>query len=486
MRTRVSYKVILAALAAVMLIFCAVGAGDGERGAVLGLESGSLELREGEAVPTDGGPKLYVELRDLTFANVLTPEGFELSNLPTGVAVANVIRESDTRCVLLLSGTPSEGLNPVRLGLTVRASQFSGEGVGDVTAESALTVRVEPAASDIDEPGGGDEDAPAQNNSGGGWKKFLYVAAGVLIFAAAAFAALVILMKTTPKGKKRVTAGSAPEENLEEDMPAGENENAAPLESVEDTASVSSLTIGKFRNIGGRKSQQDSIGAYPLDGGAGVLAVVADGMGGLTGGDEVSRGIVMSMLRQAGRLRPEHMDGVLPAMIGAVNGEINREIGPEGIYRRGSTVVAALVRNGAFNWVSVGDSRIYLYRGGGVIQLNQEHTYGAELMRRVINGEMSASEAATDPHRGSLTSFIGMGKLKYVDASARRIALEPGDRLLLMTDGVFSGLSDVDIGRVIAASGDARQCAEALERAVLELRDPAQDNFSAIIIGYEG
>ncbi len=76
-----------------------------------------------------------------------------------------------------------------------------------------------------------------------------------------------------------------------------------------------------------------------------------------------------------------------------------------------------------------------------------------------------------------------MGRLKYVDSSRRKICLMRGDRIILMTDGVFNNLSEKAMADIIMRNPDVNNAAAELEKKVLLLNDPAQDNFSAVILG---
>ncbi len=295
---------------------------------------------------------------------------------------------------------------------------------------------------------------------------------GVLAALAVVAAALLLLLKH--RGRRRtddgVTCSNMPQTGAEETGDAME------------TPQLPAVQIAKFHNIGRRSGQQDSLGVAGLS--DGVLAVVADGMGGLASGDEVSQCVVASMLKEAVELAPGQMDGALGGMVQRVNEAVNALLGPERIYRSGSTMVAVLVRDGFFHWASVGDSRIYLYRGGRIFQLNQEHTYEVELNRMVMRGEITREEADNDPQKRGLTSFFGMGRLRYVDESAGPIRLEAGDRLLLMTDGVFNKLTDDTIAEIIKEDTEVEHIAIALEERVAALQDPLQDNFTALILGW--
>lgn len=241
------------------------------------------------------------------------------------------------------------------------------------------------------------------------------------------------------------------------------------------------ITVGQLHNIGARPYQEDSSGVANLD--DGVFAVVADGMGGLSGGDKVSQKIVYTMLEYSSALRPGQMDDTLEQMLSSVNDVINQMLGPAGLKKSGSTLMAVLVRDYRFHWITVGDSHIYLYHEGSLVQLNQEHNRGQELLRQAIAGQLTFDEVRSDPKKSGLTSYIGMGRLKYVDKSLCSIPLTPGDRILLMTDGVFNALPEETICSVLKQTPDVAEAARQLERAVINRACPHQDNFTAVILG---
>ena len=247
---------------------------------------------------------------------------------------------------------------------------------------------------------------------------------------------------------------------------------------------VGPAVFGKAHNIGSRAEQQDSFGKSEVFQGQGVLAVVADGMGGLSGGDQVSQHIVMGMLNYAAQLQTGQMDGVLQQMVGRVNEDINRILGPAGLYKSGSTLLAVLVERDSFHWIAVGDSRIYLYREGCLLQVNQEHTQLQEWMSDVLDGKMSYTEAMQNPESKKLTSFIGMGKLKHVDSSLRSVKIARGDRILLMSDGVFGTLSEQEMADLLKEYTDVQQAANMFEQKILAAQIPGQDNFTVVILGF--
>ncbi|MGN0389846.1 MAG: PP2C family protein-serine/threonine phosphatase, partial [Wujia sp.] len=146
------------------------------------------------------------------------------------------------------------------------------------------------------------------------------------------------------------------------------------------------------------------------------------------------------------------------------------------------TVIAALIEPDGFQWATVGDSHIYLYRGNQLLLLNREHIYEAELLQMAVNGRISFQSVKTDKSRSGLTSFIGMGELKYIDGSTKKLTYQTGDWLLLMSDGVFNTLSEAEICRIVQESACAEEAADRMEQAVLAKQNPKQDNFTAILL----
>lgn len=244
------------------------------------------------------------------------------------------------------------------------------------------------------------------------------------------------------------------------------------------------ITLGKLHDIGRRDYQQDSFGHTPVLEGTGVLAVLADGMGGLTGGERVSQKIVMEALNFAAALTEDKLANALPEMIDNANTAVNRMLGPQGLYSSGSTVVAALLAQGRLWWISVGDSRVYLYRAGQLNQLSRDHDLLQEWMGEILEGARSLEEAQSDPDSRKLTSFIGMGTLRYVDGCHTPIPLLPGDRVLLMSDGVYGTLSQGDMEDILADAPDVQDAADRFGQRIRQAGLPYQDNYTLIILGY--
>ena len=285
---------------------------------------------------------------------------------------------------------------------------------------------------------------------------------GIGVFALLVIAAVVVWFSRKKKPAALVENVDGSTDLYENDIPMAMQGNK--------------IGVGKLHNVGKRSGQQDCLGV--TDVGDGVFAVVADGMGGLADGDKVSQSVVMTMLSDAVQQKG------LADMVAHANREVNRMLGLGGQYKSGSTVVAVLATPTQFQWISVGDSRIYLYRNGRMIQLNREHVYEADLIKKAVNGEMTMDEVMRDPQRHKLTSFIGMGTLKYIDASLRPVAIQSGDCLLLMSDGVFNTLSEEEMATILTQYPDPEHAASVMEERVLSYEKAKQDNFTAILLKF--
>jgi len=247
------------------------------------------------------------------------------------------------------------------------------------------------------------------------------------------------------------------------------------------------VSPGNCQHIGARSSQQDAFGFSDKDDQAfvahgGVLAVVADGMGGMAFGGEASHIAVQTFLRS---YMEKLVDTSVPMALRQALDDANQavvrlalEVGQENV---GTTLVAAVVHANALHWVSVGDSRLYLLRHGKLTQLTQDHVLAIELDRDAANGVISAEEAQCHPDRPALTSFLGLPQLDLIDQNPESIALLDRDHLLLCTDGLYAALEEKEIADCL--SGDAQMLAEELVSRVLSKERPGQDNLTVAILG---
>lgn len=272
---------------------------------------------------------------------------------------------------------------------------------------------------------------------------------------------------------------------LQQDQAAVADPVPASL-ALESTAEpATGVRVAIFQEIGARRDQQDSCdmtdpAAYASQG---VLALVADGMGGLANGKAISSVLVNTFLHgfDAVREYPCEQEILLDLAVRA-NYAINERF--RNTERSGSTLVAVLLRKGYLNYLSVGDSRIYLFRNGALLQLNREHIFQEELALKAINREVPIAQVTKDRQAHALTSFFGDGILAHMDRNNEGIRLLPGDRILLCSDGVFGTLSQRQME--YALSSELTEAAGIMRDLIREINKPYQDNNTGLILEFLG
>lgn len=214
-----------------------------------------------------------------------------------------------------------------------------------------------------------------------------------------------------------------------------------------------------------------------------LIAVLADGMGGHAGGALASRMACEHFLlscRDGSGAAPARLLAALEAANAAIASKVASNPLLSGM---GSTLVGAVFDLSGVEWVSVGDSPLLLYRRGEIARLNEDHSLAPELDRMAAAGQITAEEARRDPRRHMLRSAVTGEDIDLVDVSRRPLAIEPGDYVILASDGLHT-LDDAEVGRVVAASAanGAAAVAGALIRAVEAARDPHQDNATIVAV----
>ncbi len=247
------------------------------------------------------------------------------------------------------------------------------------------------------------------------------------------------------------------------------------------------ISPGGCQHIGDRSYQQDVFGFSDKDdldfvAHGGVLAVVADGMGGKANGGESSEVAVSIFLqsymaKQANETVQNALLVALQEASSAVLGLAN-EVGEENV---GTTLVAAVIHGSTLNWVAVGDSRLYLTRNGKLTQLTVDHVFANELDRDAANGKISREEAANHPERPALTSYLGLNPLELIDKNPGPFFLLPKDQLLLCSDGLYTALESKEVTALYA--NNPQKTAEGLVARVLGKKRLGQDNLTVAVLG---
>jgi serine/threonine protein phosphatase PrpC len=143
-------------------------------------------------------------------------------------------------------------------------------------------------------------------------------------------------------------------------------------------------------------------------------------------------------------------------------------------FRPRATCAVCLVQEGGAYWAHIGDSRIYQIRDGQVLVRSRDHSHVEVLIQE---GAITEEEAQDHPMRNFVECCIG-GDAPVPDMSiTHKQMLRPGDVLLACTDGLWSGLSDVDVGAITEpGKNNIGDNLKALSIKALNVNSPYSDN----------
>ena len=196
---------------------------------------------------------------------------------------------------------------------------------------------------------------------------------------------------------------------------------------------------------GDREYQQDQLAfmAHPRISGC-ALGVVADGMGGRSGGRKASDQVMMTAKQLFDRYSPDHDDP--PSILRQIVQEAHLVIKLTAISSEQephSTIVAFLINpNGECHWIHAGDSRIYHFHGNKLVKRTMDHSYVQTLVDR---GELTEDEANVHPQSNILMGCLGAEDDPPMDLHFIS-ELQPGDILMACSDGVWHYFNPTELG----------------------------------------
>jgi protein phosphatase len=226
-----------------------------------------------------------------------------------------------------------------------------------------------------------------------------------------------------------------------------------------------------------RSSNQDSHLIDP----DGRFFIVADGMGGHAGGEEASRITTEAIgsyldLEWGKNLSPQQM---LQEAVSKANQAILHDQNIHPVRGdSGTTVVVVMFVDEQPWFCHIGDSRLYRLRGPRLEQVSEDHTW---IARAVQTGAVSQDEARSHPWRHMLLQCLGREDIKEV--TAQKVDFQPGDRLLLCSDGLTEELTDERIASQLKGNRSCHKAAEALVKAAKS--HGGRDNVTVIVIARE-
>ncbi len=224
-----------------------------------------------------------------------------------------------------------------------------------------------------------------------------------------------------------------------------------------------------------RSNNEDRFLVKDLPGDA-VLLAVADGMGGRAGGEVAAQLTVHSLSSFV--MQPGDAARQLGRQVLAANEKVSLQARSEkNLKGMGCTVTVALLQQEQMFWAHVGDSRLYIFRNNELRQLTTDHNM-AQLL--VELGEISAADVANSPFRHILNQCVGLPDCR---PDIGREALEPGDIVMLCTDGLHGSITDTVIALHLGRKGSLATKADNLVQKVL--RSGGRDNVTIVLAAIE-
>jgi len=233
------------------------------------------------------------------------------------------------------------------------------------------------------------------------------------------------------------------------------------------------VSVGAKTDVGRvRSGNEDS---YLVDA---PLFVVADGMGGHTGG-EVASSTAIEMITETSRSTPPANIEALETYVKQANEAIwNKAQEDSSLHGMGTTCTLLHVEGSTVHIAHVGDSRAYLSRKGELSQITEDHTL---VERMVREGRLAREDAPNHPQRSIITRALGVDSQVEVDTTS--IEVLAGDRVLVCSDGLSSMLDDSKIQGLLESEGDAQQTAERLIEAANEAG--GEDNITVVVLDFD-
>lgn len=210
----------------------------------------------------------------------------------------------------------------------------------------------------------------------------------------------------------------------------------------------------------------------------GRFFIVADGMGGHAGGQEASKlatEAIQAHLDEHWQSQVASEELIEQAFYKANQSILQDQQNHPERPDMGTTAVVFMFRQGQSWCAHVGDSRLYRLRSSTLEQITEDHTWVARAMKA---GDLTPDQARTHQWRHVLSQCLGRKDLQQVDV--QMMDVQPGDRLLLCTDGLTEELSDNLISSYIQPRLDGEEAAAMLIESAKE--KGGRDNITVVIV----
>ena len=240
------------------------------------------------------------------------------------------------------------------------------------------------------------------------------------------------------------------------------------------------LNIATATHKGDREYQQYRVEVlrHPYDNQC-LMVVLADGMGGRSGGAKASEQVISSAREMMHQFTVGKDDpAALMRQLVSDAHSIIRMIKVSSEHEPHTTIAAhLLLPSGASHWIHSGDSRIYHFHSGRLMARTRDHSFVQTL---IDQGEITEQEASGHPGSNLLTGCLGMDVLPPI-AQYRIDKLELGDVILSCTDGLWAYFNETELAKIVDSLTAAEACRLLVEQA-RERAEGAGDNIAVAIL----
>ena len=245
------------------------------------------------------------------------------------------------------------------------------------------------------------------------------------------------------------------------------------------------IAVGMHQDQGKREYQQDSMSIKNF-GSIGVLAILADGMGGYEGGEIASK-LVSENFREFSIEGDDIGDSLKKYLLKGNDAIAEYKKEHPNVKSMGTTAIAFFMTDKNCQWVSVGDSPLYVIRNRSTIsRINENHSVAGLLDLQVKKGEISQDEALSSGQRHMLTSAVSGEDIPQIETSVSWV-IKSDDIFILASDGIETitdeRIKEIIVGHTpVITQENVQNACEALVHEVLAVGTENQDNVTVIIL----
>ncbi len=206
----------------------------------------------------------------------------------------------------------------------------------------------------------------------------------------------------------------------------------------------------------------------------GPLLIVADGMGGYTGGEYASTMVVDTIVEVVNEATEISTEVLKNAILKANRIVYEKSQSYKELEGMGTTAVVAYVQEDTLYWAHVGDSRLYRYGEDGLHRMTKDHSMVQQLVEA---GTITEEEVIHHPKRNMLTRAIGVYETVEVDTGV--VEVHQNDRILLCSDGLSGYIEESKIEQVLSEENNESRALEDLVHLVYDAG--ARDNVTIVL-----